>query len=55
MAYLRDLIPSYPAVAELTRQLDQEKIEILTKRVDDLRNENQELKVPIYVLRKRIY
>lgn len=45
MADLGSATPSYPGVAELTRQLDQEKIAMLSKRVDDLRNQNQELKV----------
>lgn len=45
MADLGNATPSYPGVAELTRQLDQEKIAMLSKRVDDLRNQNQDLKV----------
>lgn len=45
MAGLGDMTPSYPGVAELTRQLDQEKIAMLSKRVDDLRDQNQGLKV----------
>lgn len=45
MAGLGNATPSYPGVAELTRQLDQEKIAMLSKRVDDLRNQNQDLKV----------
>lgn len=45
MAGLGDMTPAYPGVAELTRQLDQEKVAMLSKRVDDLRNQNQELKV----------
>lgn len=45
MAGLGSATPSYPGVAELTRQLDQEKIAMLSKRVDDLRNQNQDLKV----------
>lgn len=47
MAALGDMTPAYPGVAELTRQLDQEKIAMLSQRVDDLRNQNQDLKVPI--------
>lgn len=47
------MTPSYPAVVELIRQLDQEKIDTLTKRVEDLRNQNQELKVLIYAERER--
>lgn len=39
------MTPAYPGVAELTRQLDQEKVAMLSKRVDDLRNQNQDLKV----------
>ena len=46
MAALGDMTPAYPGVAELTRQLDQEKIAMLSQRVDDLRNQNQDLKVP---------
>lgn len=49
MAGLGDMTPSYPGVAELTRQLDQEKIDMLSKRVDDLRSQNEELKVHIYI------
>lgn len=45
MATLGDMTPAYPGVAELTRQLDQEKIAMLSQRVDDLRNQNQDLKV----------
>lgn len=45
MAALGDMTPAYPGVAELTRQLDQEKIAMLSQRVDDLRNQNQDLKV----------
>lgn len=45
MTDLGSMTPSYPGVAELTRQLDQEKIAMLSKRVDDLRNQNQDLKV----------
>lgn len=45
MAGLGDMTPAYPGVAELTRQLDQEKVAMLSKRVDDLRNQNQDLKV----------
>jgi hypothetical protein len=37
----------YPGVAELTRQLDQEKIDSLTKRVDALRSDNDVLKTEI--------
>lgn len=47
MTGLGDMTPGYPGVAELTRQLDQEKIALLSKRVDDLRNQNQDLKVRI--------
>lgn len=45
MAGLGDMTPAYPGVTELTRQLDQEKIAMLSQRVDDLRNQNQDLKV----------
>eukprot|EP00904_Undaria_pinnatifida_P006154 jgi/Undpi1/2669/HiC_scaffold_13.g06047.m1 len=48
MAGLGNATPSYPGVAELTRQLDQEKIAMLSKRVDDLRNQNQDLKNKIF-------
>ncbi|CBN75068.1 sideroflexin 2 [Ectocarpus siliculosus] len=48
MAGLGDMTPAYPGVAELTRQLDQEKIAMLSNRVDDLRNQNQELKNKIF-------
>lgn len=43
------MTPYYPTVVELTRQLDLEKIDTLTKRVEDLRNQNQQLKVLTYV------
>lgn len=45
MSGLGDITSSYPGVAELTRQLDQEKIAMLSKRVDDLRRQNEQLKV----------
>lgn len=45
MSGLGDMKSSYPGVAELTRQLDQEKISMLSNRVDDLRSQNEELKV----------
>ncbi|CAM9838370.1 unnamed protein product [Ectocarpus fasciculatus] len=48
MAGLGDMTPAYPGVAELTRQLDQEKIAMLSNRVDDLRNQNQDLKNKIF-------
>ncbi|CAM9681580.1 unnamed protein product [Pylaiella littoralis] len=48
MAGLGDMTPAYPGVAELTRQLDQEKVAMLSKRVDDLRNQNQDLKNKIF-------
>eukprot|EP00903_Cladosiphon_okamuranus_P009004 g8613.t1 len=48
MAALGDMTPAYPGVAELTRQLDQEKIAMLSQRVDDLRNQNQDLKNKIF-------
>lgn len=44
MSGLGDMKSSYPGVAELTRQLDQEKISMLSNRVDDLRSQNEELK-----------
>lgn len=43
-----DVTPSYRGVAELTRQLDQEKIEVLSRRVEDLRRQNEELKVSLF-------
>lgn len=53
MAGVGSATPSYPGVAELTRQLDQEKIAMLSKRVDDLRNQNQDLKVNAQSCRSR--
>lgn len=37
----------YPGIKELTRQLDQEKIDTLSERVDALRTENDSLKLKI--------
>lgn len=45
MASLGDMKSSYPGITELTRQLDQEKVAMLSKRVEDLRSQNEELKV----------
>jgi hypothetical protein len=44
MTELDDLPSTYPGAADLTRQLDQEKIQLLTERVNSLRKENDELR-----------